>query len=315
MLLAWSSLLSRSAARQHRHPAGRRAARHRRAHRPQLDGGIARGCSAWRRRSCISPDQRSSPRASSYSWRGDLLAPRLDGRWRREAAGAAASLAAAGQRRRLHRRRRPDRCRTRADLPRGPPRHRSTRRRGAPHGSRLARVRVERWRIRRGGPLPYACAIAVGFLFIVVIGGASDDPAHHVLRPDGPRPCGLRHRRVDLDAAAAATAARGRAATASKDHGAGCGPSTRAGILLKPEDLAAKEIPIVRSRHGHEPRYAGRAPRAVGCHGAAQPERGRAGTRRRRDASWRPRLPGRRAADRACARSPSAWMRSPVRPD
>jgi prepilin peptidase CpaA len=32
----------------------------------------------------------------------------------------------------------------------------------------LARaIRVERWRIRRGGPLPYACAIAAGFLFII----------------------------------------------------------------------------------------------------------------------------------------------------
>lgn len=29
-------------------------------------------------------------------------------------------------------------------------------------------VRVERWRIRRGGPLPYACAIAAGFIFMVV---------------------------------------------------------------------------------------------------------------------------------------------------
>jgi prepilin peptidase CpaA len=27
---------------------------------------------------------------------------------------------------------------------------------------------VEHWRIRRGGPLPYACAIAAGFLFIVL---------------------------------------------------------------------------------------------------------------------------------------------------
>jgi prepilin peptidase CpaA len=32
-----------------------------------------------------------------------------------------------------------------------------------------ARVaRVERWRIRRGGPLPYACAIAAGLLFVIV---------------------------------------------------------------------------------------------------------------------------------------------------
>ena len=28
-------------------------------------------------------------------------------------------------------------------------------------------VRVELWRLRRGGPLPYACAIAAGFLFIL----------------------------------------------------------------------------------------------------------------------------------------------------
>jgi prepilin peptidase CpaA len=27
-------------------------------------------------------------------------------------------------------------------------------------------VRVELWRMRRGGPLPYACAIAAGFLFV-----------------------------------------------------------------------------------------------------------------------------------------------------
>lgn len=29
-------------------------------------------------------------------------------------------------------------------------------------------LRAERWRIRRGGPLPYACAIAGGFLFITL---------------------------------------------------------------------------------------------------------------------------------------------------
>ncbi len=29
-------------------------------------------------------------------------------------------------------------------------------------------IRVERWRIRRGGPLPYAFAIAAGFLFILL---------------------------------------------------------------------------------------------------------------------------------------------------
>jgi prepilin peptidase CpaA len=29
-------------------------------------------------------------------------------------------------------------------------------------------LHVERWRIHRGGPLPYACAIAAGFLFVVL---------------------------------------------------------------------------------------------------------------------------------------------------
>ncbi len=29
-------------------------------------------------------------------------------------------------------------------------------------------VRVEQWRIRRGRPLPYACAIAAGFIFMIV---------------------------------------------------------------------------------------------------------------------------------------------------
>jgi prepilin peptidase CpaA len=33
-------------------------------------------------------------------------------------------------------------------------------------------LRAERWRICRGGPLPYACAIAFGFLFVVCNGGA-----------------------------------------------------------------------------------------------------------------------------------------------
>jgi prepilin peptidase CpaA len=33
----------------------------------------------------------------------------------------------------------------------------------------LARaLRAETWRIRRGGPLPYACAIAAGFLFVIL---------------------------------------------------------------------------------------------------------------------------------------------------
>jgi prepilin peptidase CpaA len=33
-------------------------------------------------------------------------------------------------------------------------------------------IRAERWRISRGGPLPYACAIAFGFLFVVCNGAA-----------------------------------------------------------------------------------------------------------------------------------------------
>jgi prepilin peptidase CpaA len=33
-------------------------------------------------------------------------------------------------------------------------------------------LRAERWRISRGGPLPYACAIAFGFLFVVCNGVA-----------------------------------------------------------------------------------------------------------------------------------------------
>jgi prepilin peptidase CpaA len=32
-------------------------------------------------------------------------------------------------------------------------------------------LRAERWRIRRGGPLPYACAIAAGFLIVVLQDG------------------------------------------------------------------------------------------------------------------------------------------------
>lgn len=36
-------------------------------------------------------------------------------------------------------------------------------------GGLLARVaRVELWRMRRGGPLPYACAIAAGFVIIIL---------------------------------------------------------------------------------------------------------------------------------------------------
>jgi prepilin peptidase CpaA len=37
-----------------------------------------------------------------------------------------------------------------------------------PDGLLARAVRVERWRIGRGGPLPYACAIAAGFLFVIV---------------------------------------------------------------------------------------------------------------------------------------------------
>jgi prepilin peptidase CpaA len=33
-------------------------------------------------------------------------------------------------------------------------------------------LRVERWRISRGGPLPYACAIAFGFLFVICNGAS-----------------------------------------------------------------------------------------------------------------------------------------------
>ena len=32
-------------------------------------------------------------------------------------------------------------------------------------------MRVERWRISRGGPMPYACAIAAGVLFVNISGG------------------------------------------------------------------------------------------------------------------------------------------------
>ncbi len=37
-----------------------------------------------------------------------------------------------------------------------------------PKGLAGRAVRVERWRIRRGGPLPYACAIAAGVLFVTL---------------------------------------------------------------------------------------------------------------------------------------------------
>lgn len=37
-----------------------------------------------------------------------------------------------------------------------------------PHSLPARALRVERWRIQRGGPLPYACAIAAGGLFILL---------------------------------------------------------------------------------------------------------------------------------------------------
>jgi prepilin peptidase CpaA len=37
-----------------------------------------------------------------------------------------------------------------------------------PHTLLARAIRVERWRIYRGGPLPYACAIAAGGLFILL---------------------------------------------------------------------------------------------------------------------------------------------------
>jgi prepilin peptidase CpaA len=42
-----------------------------------------------------------------------------------------------------------------------------------PNGLFARALRVERWRICRGGPLPYACAIAAGFLFVDFAGGVS----------------------------------------------------------------------------------------------------------------------------------------------
>ena len=41
-----------------------------------------------------------------------------------------------------------------------------------PKGMVARALRAERWRISRGGPLPYACAIAFGFLFVILNGGA-----------------------------------------------------------------------------------------------------------------------------------------------
>jgi prepilin peptidase CpaA len=40
-----------------------------------------------------------------------------------------------------------------------------------PDGLFARALRVERWRIGRGGPLPYACAIAAGTIFVSVSGG------------------------------------------------------------------------------------------------------------------------------------------------
>lgn len=40
-----------------------------------------------------------------------------------------------------------------------------------PDGLVARAFRVERWRLRRGGPLPYAVAIAAGSLFVIVHGG------------------------------------------------------------------------------------------------------------------------------------------------
>jgi prepilin peptidase CpaA len=37
-----------------------------------------------------------------------------------------------------------------------------------PHSLIARALRAERWRIRRGGPLPYACAIAAGGLFVLL---------------------------------------------------------------------------------------------------------------------------------------------------
>lgn len=39
-----------------------------------------------------------------------------------------------------------------------------------PAGLLARAIRVERWRISRGGPLPYACAIAAGGLFVLMQG-------------------------------------------------------------------------------------------------------------------------------------------------
>jgi len=46
----------------------------------------------------------------------------------------------------------------------------STSRQRRPIGLLARAVRVERWRISRGGPLPYACAVAAGVLFVDLSG-------------------------------------------------------------------------------------------------------------------------------------------------
>jgi prepilin peptidase CpaA len=46
----------------------------------------------------------------------------------------------------------------------------SSARQRRPTGLLARAVRVERWRISRGGPLPYACAIAAGVLFVDLSG-------------------------------------------------------------------------------------------------------------------------------------------------
>lgn len=43
-------------------------------------------------------------------------------------------------------------------------------RRPRPRGLLPRALRAERWRISRGGPLPYACAIAAGFVFVLLQG-------------------------------------------------------------------------------------------------------------------------------------------------
>jgi prepilin peptidase CpaA len=42
---------------------------------------------------------------------------------------------------------------------------------GKPDGLLARALRVEQWRLRRGGPLPYAVAIACGVVFVMSRGG------------------------------------------------------------------------------------------------------------------------------------------------